>query len=78
MTPRRLQQLKEDGIDPDKIKKASMEIFDILVTNNFNLKEASYLLSSTNSILGLLTRNDSLRKVGDFNYVSSVKEMFDL
>ncbi|HIX25737.1 MAG TPA: hypothetical protein IAA09_12440 [Candidatus Lachnoclostridium avicola] len=78
MTERQLRFLKNDGIDPEKIEKVCGEVFEILETQNFTLKETDFLLSSMKSILRLMTKDDPLRKVGGFDYFSSIKEQLSL
>ena len=78
MTPRMLRFLKNDGIDLEKTEKVCRKIFEILEAQDFNLKETHFLLSSMNGILKNMTRSDPLRKVGGFDYSSSIKEEFSL
>ena len=78
MTERQLRFLKNDGIDPEKIEKVCGEVFVILETQNFTLKETDFLLSSMKSILRLMTKDDPLRKVGGFDYFSSIKKQLSL
>ena len=78
MTPRMLRFLKNDGIDLEKTEKACREMFAILESHDFNLKETYFLLFSMNSILGAMTKGDPLRKVGAFDYSSSIKETLSL
>lgn len=77
MTERQLRFLKNDGIDPEKIEKVCREVFEILEIQNFTLKETDFLLSSMKSILRLMTKDDPLRKVGGFDYFSSIKELME-
>ena len=78
MTPRMLHYLKSDGISIRKTEQACREIFKMLEAQNFNLKETYFLLSSMNSILKAMTKDDPLRKVGSFDYSSSIKEELSL
>ena len=75
MTERQLRFLKNDGIDPEKIEKVCGEVFEILETQNFTLKELIFYFPHE-SILRLMTKDDPLRKVGGFDYFSSIKEHY--
>lgn len=78
MTERMLRHLKSDGIDPDRVENVCREMFEILDARNFTLKETYFALSSMKSILGLMTKDDPLRKVSEFDYCSSIKEQLSL
>lgn len=73
---RRVIQMKENGIEPEKIKKACEYIFHYLDQENFNLSETNYLISSMGNIISRMTEKDPLRKVGRFDYSSSIEDSF--
>ena len=50
MTERQLRFLKHDGIAPENIEKVCGEVFEILETQTFTLKDTDFLLYSMKRI----------------------------
>lgn len=73
---RSLRQMKSNGIAPKKIKKACDYIFRYLEQEDFNLRETEHLISSMGNVISRMTQNDPLRKIGGFNYSSSIEDSF--
>ena len=76
MTERRIMQLKADGIDVKKVKRACEHIFAYIEQESFSLKETKELVSSMGIVARNMTKNDPSRKVGDFDYSSSIEDLF--
>lgn len=73
---RTILQMKSNGIAPEKIKKGCEYIFQYLNQEEFTLKETKSLISSMENVIGRLTENDPLRKIGNFNYSDSIEASF--
>ncbi len=64
--------MKSDGVEPSKIKRACEYIFEYLAKEEFTLIETKYLMSSMGHIMCDMVKDDPLRKIAEFNYLSSV------
>ena len=73
---RHLVRIKVDGIDAKKIKKACDYIFRYLSEEEFCLLEIKHLMTSMGLIVSDMVKDDSLRKIAEFGYSSSVDSVF--
>lgn len=76
MTERQRRQAKAKGIDLNKVQRGCEHIFKYLDTNEFSLLEIKYLMSSMGLVMEDIIKSDPLRKIADFDYSSSVGNVF--
>ncbi len=68
--------LNEGEIDINKVRQGCEFIFRYFDESGFSLLELNYLMASMDLILDDITRKDPLRKIAEFNYSSSVGNVF--